>query len=209
MGHDQYYNGTRAASTCQGGRPWCPAAPPACARHQRESRDTRLTRQTASENRERRQLASEDGRELRRLHVPRAATCPRCAASSRMHLVVVYDGTDAREPQRRRTRRLAGVLGRLRSSRALDCSCAMSACRSACRGGERHELPTRSHVVRSLCARARPRRRCTVRRTHSSPNALCRHRMAEIFAWTIRSQTGVRANRNHTASGSCCVRRRR
>ena len=155
------------------------------------SRATRLTRQTASENRERRQLASEDGQALRRLHVPGPATCPRCAASSKMLLIVVPDGTDAREPQRRRTQRPAGVLGQLRSSRALDRSCAMSARRSACRGGERHELPTRSHVVRSLCARARPRRRCTVRRTHSSPNALCRHRTAEIFAWTIRSQTAI------------------
>ena len=80
MGHDQYYNGTRAASTCQGGRPWCPAAPPACARHQRESRDTRLTRQTVSKAARRDQLASEDGQALRRLHVPGPATCPRCAA---------------------------------------------------------------------------------------------------------------------------------
>ena len=144
-----------------------------------------------SKSRERRQLASEDGRALRRLHVPRAATCPRCAASSQMHLVVVYDGTDAREPQRRRTRRLAGVLGRLRSSRALDCSCAMSACRSACRGCARYKRPTRYCIAHSLCARACPRRRRTARRTRSSSNALCRHRTAEICAWTIRSQTGV------------------
>ena len=167
---------SRAARVC---------SPPArVARHAADPTD-------CVQGRETRQLASEDGQALRRLHVPRPATCPRCAASSKMLLVVVPDGTDAREPQRRRTQRPAGVLGQLRSSRALDRSCAMSACRSACRGGERHELPTRSHVVRSLCARARPRRRCTVRRTHSSPNALCRHRMAEIFAWTIRSQTAI------------------
>ena len=195
VGHDQYYNGTRAASTCQGGRPWCPAAPPACARHQRESRDTRPTRQTVSKAARRDQLASEDGQALRRLHVPGPATCPRCAASSKMLLVVVPDGTDAREPQRRRTQRPAGVLGQLRSSRALDRSCAMSACRSACRGGERHELPTRSHVVRSLCARACPRRRRTARRRALSSNAFAATVLREIFAWTIRSQTAIRFGR--------------
>ena len=169
---------SRAARVC---------SPPArVARHAADPTD-------CVQGRETRQLASEDGQALRRLHVPRPATCPRCAASSKMLLVVVPDGTDAREPQRRRTQRPAGVLGQLRSSRALDRSCAMSACRSACRGGERHELPTRSHVVRSLCARACPRRRRTARRRALSSNAFAATVLREIFAWTIRSQTAITA----------------
>ena len=167
---------SRAARVC---------SPPArVARHAADPTD-------CVQGRETRQLASEDGQALRRLHVPRPATCPRCAASSKMLLIVVPDGTDAREPQRRRTQRPAGVLGQLRSSRALDRSCAMSARRSACRGGERHELPTRSHVVRSLCARACPRRRRTARRRALSSNAFAATVLREIFAWTIRSQTAI------------------
>ena len=51
---NKYYNGTRAASTCRAGRPWCPPASPARACRPRGSRVTRPTRQTASKSRERR-----------------------------------------------------------------------------------------------------------------------------------------------------------